>query len=60
LIAVVDLTAIGLAAGTALLHSNSNQAFAKHAFVGGAIVHGTTDSQKISSSTGGSKNTNAL
>jgi hypothetical protein len=34
LMAVVDLTAIGLAAGTTLLHSNSNQAFAKHAFVG--------------------------
>jgi hypothetical protein len=59
LITVISFVAIGLAAGSAL-YATTNQAYAKHSFVGGAIVHGTSDSQKISCSSGGPKNTNGL
>jgi hypothetical protein len=59
LIAIIGLVAVGLAAGPTLFVT-TNQAYAKHSFVGGAIVHGTSESLKITCSTGGSKNTNGL
>jgi hypothetical protein len=60
LIAIVILAATGLAVGPTLHMTMNQMAYAKHSFVGGAIVHGTSESQKISCSTGGSKNTNGL
>jgi hypothetical protein len=64
-IAVISFMAIGLAAGSTLLRAMTVEAtlmeeFAQQAFVGGAIVHGTSDPQKVTCSTGGSKNTNGL
>jgi hypothetical protein len=58
-IAVIALLGIAISVSPTL-HMTANQALAKHSFVGGAIVHGTSDSQKITCSTGGSKNTNGL
>lgn len=59
-IVMMSLIAIGLAAGSTLLYASTVEVYAKHYFVGGAIVLGTSDSQKIKCSTGGSKNTNGL
>jgi hypothetical protein len=64
-IAVISFIAIGLAAGSTLLRAMTVEAtpiegVAQQAFVGGAIVHGTSDPQKITCSTGSSKNTNGL
>jgi hypothetical protein len=57
---MISLIAIGLAAGSTLVYATNIEVYAKHSFVGGAIVIGQSDSQKISCSTGGSKNTNGL
>ena len=56
LIAIVVIVAIGMMVGPSLLRGIAVEAV----FVGGAIVHGTSDPQKITCSTGGSKNTNGL
>ncbi|HEY7109704.1 MAG TPA: hypothetical protein VH415_09770 [Nitrososphaeraceae archaeon] len=56
LIAIVGIVAIGMIVGPALLRGIAVEA----AFVGGAIVNGHSDPQKITCSTGGSKNTNGL
>ena len=64
-IAVISFVAIALAAGPTLLRAMTVEAtpiggLAQQAFVGGAIVHGTSDAQKITCSTGSSENTNGL
>lgn len=65
LVVVISFVAIGLAAGFTLLRAVTVEAslpggLESQAFVGGAIVHGYSDPQKITCSTGGSKNTNGL
>ena len=57
---VIALVAIGLTTGSTFLIATFSQAYAKGVFVGGAIVHGTSENQKISCSTGGSKNTHGI
>ncbi len=57
---VMALIAIVLTTGSAFLVATVSQAYAKHAFVGGAIVIGSSENQKISCSTGSSKNTHGL
>jgi hypothetical protein len=63
-IAVISFVAIGLATGSTFLRAMTVEAtlggLAQGGFVGGAIVHGTSDPQKITCSTGSSKNTNGL
>jgi hypothetical protein len=59
MIAVFSIVAVGLVAGPTV-YMTANQVHAKHSFVGGAIVHGTSDAMKITCSTGSSKNTNGL
>ena len=63
-VAVISFVAIGLATGSTFLRAMTVEAtlggLAQQAFVGGAIVHGTSDPQKITCSTGSSKNTNGL
>lgn len=56
----VALIAIVLTTGSAFLVATFSQAYAKYAFVGGAIVIGSSENQKISCSTGSSKNTHGL
>ena len=65
----IILIATGVAASSTVLHlavvegsplgANSSQPFG-HSFVGGAIVNGQSESQKVTCSTGNSKNTNGL
>jgi hypothetical protein len=59
-IVMISVIAIGLAAASTLLYATTVEVYAKSSFVGGAIVVGTSDSQKISCSAGGSKNTHGL
>ena len=56
LVAIVGIVAIGMMVGPALLRGITIEA----AFVGGAIVNGHSEPQKVTCSTGGSKNTNGL
>ena len=56
----ICLIAAGLVAGSSLLYGASVVVYARQPFVGGAIVTGTSDNQKISCSTGSSKNTHGL
>jgi hypothetical protein len=65
LVVVISFAAIGLVAGFSLLRAVTVEAslpggLESQAFVGGAIVLGYSDPQKITCSTGGSKNTNGL
>jgi hypothetical protein len=72
LIVIGSIIAIGMIAGPALLRimtveagnltstTTSNLTSTTTAFVGGAIVNGQSDPQKITCSTGGSKHTNGL
>ncbi len=57
---IAGLIALGLVTGSSLMYGAIVSTYAKHAFVGAAIVHGSTEDQKISCSTGGSKNTHGL
>jgi hypothetical protein len=65
-IVVISFVAIGLAAGFTLSRAMTVEAslpgggLESQAFVGGAIVNGYSDPQKITCSTGSSKNTNGL
>ena len=56
----ICLIAAGLVAGSSLLYGASVGVYARQPFVGGAVVIGTSDNQKISCSTGSSKNTHGL
>ena len=56
----IGLIAIGMMAGSSLMYGAIIGAYANHAFVGGAVVIGTSENQKISCSTGSSKNTHGL
>ena len=56
----ICLIAVGMVAGSSLMYGAIVGAFAKHAFVGGAVVIGTSENQHISCSTGSSKNTHGL
>ncbi|HEX2305358.1 MAG TPA: hypothetical protein VHH33_03645 [Nitrososphaeraceae archaeon] len=61
---VIGSIAIGMIAGPALLRAMTveagNLTSTATAFVGGAIVNGQSDPQKITCSTGGAKHTNGL
>ena len=56
----ICLIAVGLVAGSSLMYSAIVGVYARQPFVGGAIVIGTSENQKISCSTGSSKNTHGL
>ena len=56
----ICLIAVGLVAGSSLLYGAIVGVYARQPFVGGAIVIGTSENQKISCSTGSSKNTHGL
>jgi hypothetical protein len=70
IVVAIILIATGVAASSTVLHlavvegstlgANSSQSLVGGAFVGGAIVNGQSESQKITCSTGNSKNTNGL
>ena len=57
---MVCVIALGLITGSKLLYASTIEVYALQPFVGGAIVVGTSDSQKISCSTGSSRNTHGL
>ena len=59
-VVTICLIAAGLVAGSSLLYGASVGVYARQPFVGGAVVIGTSDNQKISCSTGSSKNTHGL
>ena len=56
----ISLVAVGLMTGSSLMYGAIVGVYARQPFVGGAIVIGSSDNQKISCSTGGSKNTHGL
>jgi len=56
----VCLIAVGLVTGSSLMYGAIVAVNARQPFVGGAIVIGTSDSQKISCSTASSKHTHGL
>ena len=56
----ISLIAVGLMTGSSLMYGAIIGAYARQPFVGGAIVVGSSDNQKISCSTGSSKNTHGL
>jgi hypothetical protein len=56
----VCLLAMGLVIGSSLMYGASIAVYARQPFVGGAIVIGTSENQKISCSTGSSKDTHGL
>ena len=51
---------MGLVAGSSLMYGAIVEVYASQPFVGGAIVIGTSENQKVSCSTGSSKNTHGL
>jgi len=57
---IAGLIALGLVTGSTLMYGAIVSTYASPTFVGAAIVHGSTEDQKISCSTGGSKNTHGL
>ena len=54
------LNCSGMVTGSSLMYGAIVGVYARHAFVGGAVVIGTSENQKISCSTGSSKNTHGL
>jgi hypothetical protein len=56
----ICLIAVGLVAGSSLMYSAIVGVYARQPFVGGAIVIGTSENQKVSCSTASSKNTHGL
>ncbi len=56
----ISLVAVGLMTGSSLMYGAIVGVYARQPFVGGAIVIGSSDNQKISCSTGSSKNTHGL
>jgi hypothetical protein len=56
----ICLIALVLVTGSSLMYGAIVGVYARQPFVGGAVVIGTSENQKISCSTGGSKNTHGL
>ena len=56
----ICLIAVGLVAGSSLMYSAIVGVYARQPFVGGAIVIGTSENQKVSCSTASSKITHGL
>jgi hypothetical protein len=56
----ICLIAVGMVTGSSLMYGTIVGVYARHAFVGGAVVIGTSENQQMSCSTGSSKNTHGL